>query len=124
MICTNELTELDCHKREILEKLIILLAPYAPHIAEELWKVLGKEPSVSVARFPELNEEYIRENTFEYPVSFNGKMRFKLELPVEMPREEIEKQALEHEKAQRWIEGKQVRKIIVVPKKIINIVVT
>ena len=124
MICTNELTELNCHKRDILENLVILLASYAPHIAEELWQILGNEPSVSSARFPEFNEDYIRENTFEYPVSFNGKMRFKLELPVDMEKGEIEKTALADEKAQRWLEGKQVRKVIVVPKKIINIVVS
>lgn len=124
MICTNELTDLNCHKREILENAVILLASYAPHIAEELWQILGNEPSVSTAQFPEFNEEYIKENTFEYPVSFNGKMRFKLELPVDMAKDEIEKIALADEKAQRWIEGKQVRKVIVVPKKIINIVVS
>ncbi len=124
MICTNELTDLKCHKKEILEKVVILLASYAPHIAEELWHVLGNEPSVSVAQFPELNEEYIKENTFEYPVSFNGKMRFKLDLPVDMAKDEIEKTALAHENAQRWLEGKQVRKVIVVPNKIINIVVS
>jgi leucyl-tRNA synthetase len=124
MICTNELTDLNCHKRKILEKVVILLASYAPHIAEELWQILGNQPSISTAQFPEFKEEYIKENTFEYPVSFNGKMRFKLELPVDMAKDEIEKIALADEKAQRWIEGKQVRKVIVVPKKIINIVVS
>ena len=124
MICTNELTDLKCHKREILENMVVLLASYAPHIAEELWLVLGKEPSVSTAQFPEFNPEYIKENTFEYPVSFNGKMRFKLKLPADMAKDEIEKMALADEKAKRWIEGKQIRKVIVVPKKIINIVVS
>jgi len=124
MICSNELTDLNCHKREILENVVILLASYAPHIAEELWQILGNEPSVSTAQFPEFKEEYIKENTFEYPISFNGKMRFKLELPVDIAKDEIEKIALADEKAQRWIEGKQVRKVIVVPKKIINIVVS
>lgn len=124
MICTNELNDLKCHKKEILEQLVILLASYAPHIAEELWQVLGNKPSVSTAHFPELNEEFIKENTFEYPVSFNGKMRFKLELTADMDKAEIEKAALAHENAQRWLEGKQVRKVIVVPKKIINIVVS
>lgn len=124
MICTNELTDLKCHKREVLENLVILLASYAPHIAEELWQVLGHEPTVSAANFPKFNEDYIKENTFEYPVSFNGKMRFKLELPADMAKDDIEKTALADEKAQRWIEGKQIRKVIVVPKKIINIVVS
>ncbi len=124
MICVNELTDLKCHKKEILNDLVILLAPYAPHIAEELWTVLRNQPSVANAAFPEFNETFIRENTFEYPVSFNGKMRFKLELPKEMPVHEVEKQALDDERSQRWIEGKQVRKVIVVPNKIINIVVS
>ncbi|OQX81855.1 MAG: leucine--tRNA ligase [Bacteroidetes bacterium 4484_249] len=124
MICVNELTNLKCHKKEILEKLVVLLAPYAPYLAEELWLVMGHEPSISYTAFPEFIEEYIKENTFEYPVSFNGKMRFKLELPADLPKNEIEKAALTNEKAQKWIEGKQVRKVIVVPKKIINIVVS
>ncbi len=124
MICVNELTELKCHKKEILENLVILLASYAPHIAEELWTVLGNQPSVANGTFPEFNEKFTLENTFEYPVSFNGKMRFKLELPKGMPVGEIEKMALEDERSLRWIEGKQVRKVIVVQDKIINIVVS
>ncbi len=123
MICVNELTDLKCHKKEILEKLIVLLSPYAPHIAEELWSVLGNEPGISYVAFTEFNEEYIKENTFEYPVSFNGKMRFKLELPVDMSKDDIEKAVLAEEKSQKYIAGKQVRKVIVVPKKIINVVV-
>ncbi len=124
MICTNELSDLKCHKKEILEKLVILLASYAPHIAEELWAVLGNKPSVSNADFPEFNEDFIKENTFEYPVSFNGKMRFKIELPVDMDKEEIEKEVLKDERGVKWTEGKQIRKIIIVPRKIINIVVS
>ncbi len=124
MICTNELTDLNCHKNEILEKLVILFASYAPHIAEELWHVLGNEPSVSYADFPEFNEEYIKENTFEYPVSFNGKMRFKIELPVDMGKEEIESLVIKDKRGERWVEGKQIRKVIIVPQKIINIVVS
>ncbi|MBM3436702.1 MAG: leucine--tRNA ligase, partial [Bacteroidetes bacterium] len=122
MICINELTELKCHKKEILNELVVVLAPYAPHIAEELWEVLGNEPGISSAKFPEFNADFIREDSFEYPVSFNGKMRFKLELPKDMPQQEIEKQVLVDERSKKWIEGKQVRKIIVVPNKIINIV--
>jgi len=124
MICTNELSDLKCHKKEILDNLVILLASYAPHMAEELWEVLGNEPSVSNAVFPEFNEDYIKENNFEYPVSFNGKMRFKIELPVDMGKDEIEKEVLKDERGLKWIEGKQIRKIIIVPRKIINIVVS
>ena len=123
MICVNELTELKCNKREILEPLIVLISPYAPHIAEELWQNAGHNESVVNEKFPEFNEEYIRENTFEYPVSFNGKMRFKLELPLDISKEEAEKAVINAEAAQRWIEGKKIRKIIFVPKKIINVVV-
>ena len=123
MICVNELSELNCHKREILEPLVILLAPYAPHISEELWQSLGHNEGVSHVPFPLHDEKYLVENTFSYPVSFNGKMRFKLELPAEMSVPEIEKAVIAAEEAQKWTDGKTVRKIIVVPKRIINIVV-
>ncbi|RLD39930.1 MAG: leucine--tRNA ligase, partial [Bacteroidetes bacterium] len=123
MICANELTDLKCHKRGILEPLAIILSPYAPHIAEELWKALGHSPSISQVPFPKYDEKYLIENTFDYPVSFNGKMRFKLSLPADMPKDEVEKAAIEAEEAQKWIAGKTVRKIIVVPKRIINVVV-
>ena len=123
MICANELGELKCHKREIVEQFAILLSPYAPHITEEIWHQLGHEGSISTIAYPIHNEEYLAENSFEYPVSFNGKMRFKLNLPVNMAKAEIEKAALEAEDAQKWLEGKTVRKIIVVPNRIINIVV-
>ena len=124
MICANELTDLKCHKREILVPLAITLSPYAPHIAEELWKALGNSPSISKVPFPKYDEKYLLENTFDYPVSFNGKMRFKLSLPVDMPKDEIEKAAIAAEEAQKWLAGKTVRKIIVVPKRIINVVVS
>ena len=123
MICVNDLSSLKCNKREILEPLAILLSPYASHMAEELWQLLGHEGSVEYIDFPEFRKEYVEENTFEYPVSFNGKMRFKITLPVDMPKEEAEKAVVEAEEAQKWIEGKTVRKIIVVPKRIINVVV-
>jgi leucyl-tRNA synthetase len=122
MICVNELTDLKCHKKEILQDLVVLLASYAPHIAEELWEVLGNPPSVSTAVFPVFKEEYIQEDSFEYPVSFNGKMRFKLELPKGITIQEIEKQVLAAEATLRWTDGKQIRKVIIVPNKIINIV--
>ncbi|MBI9033959.1 MAG: leucine--tRNA ligase [Bacteroidales bacterium] len=123
MICTNELTSKKCNKRAILEPLVVLISPFAPHLAEELWAELGHEQSVNHTIFPEFNEEYLKENTFSYPVSFNGKMRFKLELPADMPKEEVEKAALAAEEAQKWLEGKSPKKIIVVPKRIINIVI-
>jgi leucyl-tRNA synthetase len=123
MICVNELNDLKCHKKEILEQLVILLSPYAPHISEELWAVIGNKPSVTAAEFPIFNEDFIKENTFEYPVSFNGKMRFKLEVAAGTAKEEVEKMALSDDRASRWLEGKQVRKVIVVPNKIVNVVV-
>lgn len=123
MICVNELSDLKCHKREVLEPFLILLAPYAPHIAEELWEAIGHEGGISFVPNPAFDEIYLAENTFAYPVSFNGKMRFKLELPVNMAKEEIEKMAIEAEEAQKWVEGKTVRKVIVVPNRIINVVV-
>jgi leucyl-tRNA synthetase len=124
MICTNELTDLACHKKEILEQLVILIEPYAPHIAEELWTKLGNQAgTVSDAKFPEFNEEYLVENTFAYPVSFNGKMRFKAELPTNMSKGDVEKEVLAMEKAQKYLEGKSPKKVIVVPGRIVNIVV-
>ncbi len=123
MICANELTDLKCHKKEILEPLAVLVSPYAPHIAEELWVALGNAPGISTGPYPDFDDQYLAENTYLYPVSFNGKMRFKLELPVDMTIPEIEKAAVEAEEAQKWIEGKTVRKIIVVPNRIINVVI-
>ena len=123
MICVNELSDLKCHKKEILEPLAILLSPYAPHITEEIWQQLGHNESISTADYPIYNDKYLVENTFEYPVSFNGKMRFKIALPVNMPKNEIEEAALKADEAQKWLDGKSVRKIIVVPNRIINIVV-
>jgi leucyl-tRNA synthetase len=123
MICVNELNEHKCNKRSILEPLTILLAPFTPHISEELWSQLGNEGSINKAPWPELNEEFLAENTIEYPVSFNGKMRFKVQVPADMDKAEIEKVALNHELAEKWLMGKSPKKIIVVPKRIINIVV-
>ncbi|MGM0479213.1 MAG: leucine--tRNA ligase [Bacteroidota bacterium] len=124
MICVNELTDLKCNNKAVLEDLVVLLVPYAPHIAEELWTKLGNEPgTVSDAKFPEYNEEYLVENTFEYPVSFNGKMRFKAELPTNMSKEDVEKEVLAMEKAQKYLEGKDPKKVIVVPGRIVNVVV-
>lgn len=123
MICVNELTDLKCNKRKILTELTILISSNAPHIAEELWQLLGHDETITYQKFPEFKEEYVKENAFSYPVSFNGKMRFKLELPIDMPRDEVEKAVLAAEDAQKWIAGKIPKKIIVVPNKIVNIVI-
>jgi leucyl-tRNA synthetase len=123
MICVNELSDLKCSKRIILSDLVILISSYAPHIAEELWSLMGNSESVSKAAFPVFNQEYLIENTFEYPVSFNGKTRFKLELPADLPVSEIEQAALEAKESEKWLQGKPPKKVIIIPKKIINIVV-
>lgn len=123
MITTNDLADLNANQREILEPMAILIAPFAPHLAEELWSLLGHEESVTKAAFPEYDPALLVENSHEYPVSFNGKMRFKQEFPLDMSKDAIEKAILEHENAQKWLEGKQVVKFIIVPKKIINVVV-
>ncbi len=123
MVCVNELTDLQCNKREVLEPLAVIVAPFAPHIAEELWYLLGHRESVALASFPDYDEKLVADDVIEYPVSFNGKTRFKLQLPADASREAVEKAALDAQEAQKWLEGKQVRKVIVVPKKIVNIVV-
>ena len=124
MICVNELSSLKCHSREVLEPLVILLAPFAPHVAEELWhSALGHDTTVNDAKWPEWNEEYLKENTANYAVSFNGKARFTIQVPADMPKDEVEKLALSHESSAKWLDGKTVRKIIVVPNKIVNIVI-
>ena len=123
MICANELSDLKCSKQAILEPLVILISPYAPHLAEELWQKLGHEPSVSKASFPEFNEKYLVENTFNYPVSFNGKMRFMMTFPLDMPVPEIEKAVLAAPESQKWLQGHAPKKMIVVPKKIVNVVI-
>ena len=123
MIGVNELTDLKCNKREILDPLCVMISPYAPHIAEELWHLLGHNDSVVKATFPLYDESKTVENSFNYPISFNGKMRFNLELPVTMNADEVQAAVLAAPEAAKWIEGKQVRKVIYVPKKIVNIVV-
>lgn len=123
MICVNELTALKCNKRKVLEPLAILISPYAPHIAEELWSLLGHSSSITTARFPEFKEEYLVESNFEYPVMINGKMRAKLNLSLELSKEDIEKAALTDTTVQKWLEGKAPKKVIVVPGKIVNLVV-
>ncbi|MBR5014037.1 MAG: leucine--tRNA ligase [Bacteroidales bacterium] len=123
MIAVNELTDLKCSKREILEQLIILLSPFTPHIAEELWEALGHKESITYAAFPEYIEAYTVENTCTYAVSFNGKMRFTVELPVDMAREEVDAHVRGLEQTAKYVAGGNIVKVIVVPGKIVNIVV-
>ncbi|MDR2690862.1 MAG: leucine--tRNA ligase, partial [Dysgonamonadaceae bacterium] len=123
MICANELTALKCNKRAVLSDFVIVLAPFAPHIAEELWHRLGNKTTVCDAVFPEYNEEYLKENSVKYTVSFNGKVRFTMDFPVDTAGEEVEKAVLANENSQKWMEGKTPKKVIVVPGKIVNIVV-
>ena len=122
MICVNELTALKCNKRAVLEPLVILIAPFAPHIAEELWEALGHTTTVCDAQWPEWNEDYLREDTVNYAVSFNGKVRFNLQFAADATNDEIERTVLASESAQKYIDGKTIRKVIIVPKKIVNIV--
>ena len=122
MICVNELTALKCNKRAILEPLVILIAPFAPHIAEELWEALGHTTTVCDAQWPVWNEDYLREDTVNYAVSFNGKVRFNLQFAADATNDEIERTVLASESAQKYIDGKTIRKVIIVPKKIVNIV--
>ena len=122
MIAVNELQKLKCNKKAILEPLAVLISPYAPHVCEELWSLLGNAESIDFAPFPALNEAYLVEDEIEYPVSFNGKMRFKLSLSAELSKEEIEEIIMKDEKVIQQLDGAKPKKIIVVPKKIINIV--
>jgi leucyl-tRNA synthetase len=123
MICVNELTDLKCNKRAVLEPLTVLIAPFAPHIAEELWSLLGHKDTVVYASFPQLDESVLVEDTFSYPVSFNGKTRFMLELPLNLSPKEVEDMVLQSPDTQKWLDGKPPKKVIVVPKKIVNVVV-
>lgn len=122
MIAVNELSDLKCCSKEILEQLIVLLSPFAPHISEELWEALGHNESISFASYPEYVEAYTVEDTFEYPVSFNGKMRFKLTLSKSLSPKEVEAAVLADENTAKYLAGAAVKKVIVVPSKIINIV--
>ena len=122
MIAVNELTAQKCTSKEILEPLLILISPYAPHIAEELWSKLGHTASISEAPFPRYDEKHLVESSKEYPVSFNGKMRFTMELPLDLNKDEIESAVMAHEKTAYYLEGRTPKKVIVVPGKIVNIV--
>ena len=123
MICANELTDLHCNKRAVLKPLTVLLSPYAPHIAEELWHLLGHNASVCDAQWPVANESLMADNTFTCPVSFNGKTRFTIELPLNTPTNEVEQMVLNNEQTSKYTEGKQIKRIIIVPNKIVNVVV-
>ena len=123
MICVNELSQQKCHSRMVLEQLLVLLAPFAPHVAEELWHAVGHDTTVCDAVWPQFNEEYLKEDKVKYAVSFNGKVRFTIEVDADTPSDEVEKTALSHSLAAQWLEGKSVKRVIVVPRKIVNIVV-
>ncbi len=123
MICVNTLTDLKCNNKVVLSDLVRVIAPYAPHICEELWELLGNKESVSEAGWPVFNPDFIKEDDFTYPVSVNGKHRDNMSFPVNAPKEEIEKAVLENPVIQKWLEGKSIKKMIIVPNKIVNIVV-
>ncbi|MEA4978552.1 MAG: class I tRNA ligase family protein, partial [Petrimonas sp.] len=123
MICVNELSQLKCNKKTVLSDLLVCLAPFAPHITEELWHRLGNKQTICDAKFPELNEEYLKEDLFSYSISFNGRSRYVLDFPADASNVEIEKTVLEHPNSQRWLDGRSPKKVIVVPKKIVNVVV-
>ena len=123
MICVNELTQLKCNKRSILTPIVIAIAPFAPHIAEELHTLLGLDGSVCDAQWPAYNEEYLKESTVTYSISFNGKMRYTLDIAADADNATIEQMVLANEQSQKWIDGKTIRKVIIVPRKIVNIVV-
>ena len=122
MICVNELTELKCNKREILEPLTLCLAPFAPHIAEEVWKLCGHTQGISFAPFPKWEEKFLTESVFEYPVSINGKTKFKISYPSAMEKQLVEKEILLAPDLAKYIEPAAVKKVIVVPNRIINVV--
>lgn len=122
MICVNELTSLKCSKKAILQELVTLLAPFAPFVSEELWSALDNTTSVCDAKWPAFNEEYLAEDSFKYGVAFNGKVRFELEFSADAVQADVEKAVLSHELAQKWLDGKTPKKVVFVPKKMINVV--
>lgn len=122
MICVNELTSLKCNKKAVLEQLVTVIAPFAPHIAEQLWRNLGYTTTVCDAQWPEHNEDYLKEDVINYTISFNGKARFTIEFAADAANNEIESTVLNHANSQKWLEGKTPKKVIIVPKKIVNVV--
>ena len=123
MVAVNEIAQADCHSRKVIEPLLVILAPFAPHLSEELWQAIGNSGSVVHAAWPEVDESLLQEDSFEYPVSVNGKLRDKVMLPVSMSKEDVEKAVLEREAVQKWTEGKPPKRVIVVPGRIVNVVV-
>ena len=123
MIAVNELQELKCSKREILLPFIVLLSPFAPHITEELWTAMGNKESIAFTPFPAWNESYLLEDSFNYGISVNGKLRTELRFPLNATNDEIQKEVLNNEFVIKWMEGKPPKKVIIVPKKIVNVVV-
>jgi leucyl-tRNA synthetase len=123
MVCVNELTDLNCRKKLVLEQLVVLLTPYAPHISEELWSAMGNSGSVLYAAYPEFEEKYVLESSKEYPVSINGKLRTTIKLPVDAGQAEVEKAVLANDVVQKWLEGKPMKKFIFVKGKMVNVVV-
>lgn len=124
MVFTNTCMKKGKVTQETAEIFIKILSPFAPHLCEEIWQFLGHDSSISLESFPNYDEAYLKEDSFEYPVSFNGKLRFKVTYPIDMDSQTIEKEVVTHDMAKKWIEGRQIRKVIVVPKKIINVVVS
>jgi leucyl-tRNA synthetase len=122
MICVNELSSQKCTARAILEPLAVLISPYAPHIAEELWNQMGHQESIAFENFPKFESKYVVEDQKVYPISFNGKMRFTFELPLDLSKDEIEKRVMEHPKTKEYLGDRIPNKVIIVPGKIVNIV--
>ena len=122
MICTNELSQLKCKNKDVMQTLVILIAPFAPHIAEEQWEMLGQEGSVCDAQWPKWNEEYLVENQIKMGVQFNGKVRFEMQFAADADNQTIEQAVREDERTAKYVEGKQIVKIIIVPKRMINVV--
>ena len=123
MICVGELQQMKCHSKVVLQDLVVLISPFAPHVAEELWHQLGNETTVCDAKWPEFNEKYLVESSMQLTISFNGKARYQKTFPVDADNETIKNEVLADEKSQKYLEGKQVVKVIVVPKKIVNVVI-
>lgn len=122
MICVSDLSSQKCRSRKVLEQILVLLAPFAPHITEQLWHDLGNKTTICDAHWPEFNEEYLVEDTKTYPVQVNGKVRYNVVVPASATQAEVQAEALGHELAAKWLEGKEPRKVIVVPGRIVNIV--
>jgi leucyl-tRNA synthetase len=123
MVCVNELGDLKCHKKEVLEQVVVLLTPYAPHIAEELWSALGNSGSVLDAAYPTFEAKYVIESSKEYPVSINGKLRTTINIALDAEEAEVEKIVLSNEVVQKWVESKPVKKFIFVKGKMVNVVI-